>query len=294
MNVRIVITDSGLGGLSVVAEFEKRLRKFPIFNNVELMFFNSLYSSEYGYNSLHNFSEKVRIFNNALNSIEQNYNPDLILIACNTLSVVFPHTEFSQNPKMDVKGILESSVDLFKNRIQNDDDKIILFGTPTTINSDVYKNELINFGVKETQIVNQACPDLESEIQRNPNSDKTHNSISKFVKDALDSINSIPQKIYAGFCCTHYGYSEKIFFDELSKQCDSEVEILNPNSKMLDFLFAAPKKLYDNSNAIVRVVTQVKLKKNQIKSLSDILVNDSPKTAKAIENYEYVNNLFEK
>ena len=130
MDVQIVITDSGLGGLSVVAELEKRLRKYPIFKNVELMFFNSLYSSEYGYNSLKDFTDKV--------------------------------------------------------------------------------------------------------------------------------------------------------------------EILSPNDRMLDFLFDAPKKLYTNCTVMVRLVTQVKLKENQIKSLSEILANDSPKTAKAIENYEYINNLFAK
>jgi len=292
--LRIVITDSGLGGLSVVAELEKRLKSQPIFKNVELIFFNSLYSSEYGYNSLESFSDKVKIFNNALNSIEANYNPDLILIACNTLSVVYPYTLFSQKPKPAVKGILENGVNLFNKHLQNDDDRIILFGTPTTINSDVYKNKLIDLGVKESQIVNQACPDLESEIQRNPKSDKTENSISKFVKEASESINPIGDRIYAGFCCTHYGYSEQLFLDNLSKQFNGEVKILNPNSRMLDFLFVAPKILYSNSNVTVRAVTQVKLRKIEIKSLSDILMNDSPKTATAIGDYEYINNLFEK
>ena len=292
--MRIVITDSGLGGLSVVAELEKRLKENPIYENAELIFFNSLYSPEYGYNSLKDFIAKVRIFNNALNSIEQNYSPDLILIACNTLSVVYPHTEFSQNSKIAVKGILESGVALFKNRIQNDDDKIILFGTPTTINSDVYKNELINLGIKETQIVNQSCPDLESEIQRNPFSYKTDNSISNFVKEAAELFNDVPQKIFAGFCCTHYGYSEQTFLNKLEKQFNCEIEILNPNSKILDFLFVSPPKLYNDSNVTVRVVTQVKLKVNEIKSLSDILVNGSSKTATAIGDYEYIKNIFAK
>ena len=294
MNVRIVITDSGLGGLSVVAELEKRLKENPIFENVELIFFNSLYSSKYGYNSLKDFADKVRIFNNALNSIEINYNPNLILIACNTLSVVYPHTKFSKNSNTKVKGILESGVSLFKNNLQNKDDKIILFGTPTTINSDVYKNELVTLGVGKSQIVNQSCPDLESEIQHNPKSKNIAHSISKFVKEAAESFEYNPQKIYAGFCCTHYGYSEQIFFDVLSKQFSDEVVILNPNNKMLDFLFVAPKKLYDNSNITVRVVTQVKPNEKEVKSLCDIVGKDSPKTAAAIEDYEYIKNLFTK
>ncbi len=294
MNVRIVITDSGLGGLSVMAELERRLTEIPIYKEAELIFFNSLYSSDYGYNSMTNFSEKVKLFNNALYSIEVNYKPDLILIACNTLSVVFPHTEFAQNSVIEVKGILDSGVALFYDNVKNSDEKIILFGTSTTIKSNVYKNELVKLGVKESQIINQACPDLETEIQNNPSGGKTKNFIERFVKKGVESISSIPQKTYAGFCCTHYGYSEEMFKDVLSKELNSEVEILNPNSKMLNFLFNTSKELHSNSTVSIKLVSQVILKENEIKSLSKILDDCSPKSAQALKNYEYIQNLFSK
>jgi len=292
--VRIVITDSGLGGLSVVAGLETRLKKQPIFENVELIFFNSLYSVEFGYSLIDDFSDKVKIFNNALNSIENNFQPDLILIACNTLSVVYPHTKFSQNSKTEVKGILDSGVDLFKSFIQERNDKIIIFGTPTTIISNVYNDELINAGIKASQIVNQACPDLESEIQRDPISDITKNSISKFVKEAAGSAEYFGKTLYAGLCCTHYGYSENVFLETLSLEFNCEVKTLNPNTKMLDFLFDASKKTYSNAKVTVRVVTQVILRESEIKSLSNIFSSDSPKTATALRDYEYIQNLFEK
>ncbi len=292
--MRIVITDSGLGGLSVVAELERRLKREPIFEKIELVFFNSLYSSNYGYNSKIIFSKKVALFNNALNSIKVNYNPDLILIACNTLSVIFPHTEFAQNSKTEVKGILNSGVTLFRKSIQNDDEIIILFGTPTTINSNVYRDALVKLEVNKLQIVNQACPGLETEIQHNPNSNKTRNSIAKFVKEAVKQLKSVPQKIYAGFCCTHYGFSENLFLSELLKQTSSEIEILNPNNRMIDFLFSDPKQLNSYSNVTVRIISQVKLKVNEIESLFNILATSSPKTASALRKYEYIKNLFTK
>ncbi len=37
--MKIVVTDSGLGGLSVLGELEIRLQKLPIFEKVELIFF---------------------------------------------------------------------------------------------------------------------------------------------------------------------------------------------------------------------------------------------------------------
>ena len=41
-NVRIVVTDSGLGGISVLAELEHRLREAKIYKKAELIFFNSI------------------------------------------------------------------------------------------------------------------------------------------------------------------------------------------------------------------------------------------------------------
>ena len=69
---------------------------------------------------------------------------------------------------------------------------------------------------------------------------------------------------------------------------------LNPNTKMLDFLFDASKKTYGNAKVTVRVVTQVILRESEIKSLSNIFSSDSPKTATALRDYEYIQNLFEK
>ena len=50
--MKIVITDSGLGGLSVLGELERRIKENPIFENAELIFFNALFSPDYGYNSM--------------------------------------------------------------------------------------------------------------------------------------------------------------------------------------------------------------------------------------------------
>ena len=292
--MRIVVTDSGLGGLSVLADLEKRLVNNPIYKNVELIFFNSLYNSNYGYNSMGDFSSKVTVFNNALNSIEVNYNPDLLLIACNTLSVVYPYTEFAKNSKIDVRGILDSGVKLFRKSLTNIDDIIILFGTETTIKSDVYKKRLIELGVKETQIVNRACPDLETKIQKNPNSKSTQDAISKFVKETTKSIKHTPLKVYAGLCCTHYGYSEQLFYNKLSEQFNSKVEVLNPNNNMLNFLFATKRKPITPSSIRVKIVSQVNLRKKEVELLSEILSIDSPKTASALKKYEYIENLFSK
>ena len=50
--ITIVITDSGLGGLSVVADAEAKLRQWGVYAEVELVFYNALFTGEGGYNSL--------------------------------------------------------------------------------------------------------------------------------------------------------------------------------------------------------------------------------------------------
>ena len=100
--IRIVVTDSGLGGISVLGELESKLKTARIFNNVELIFFNALYSKDLGYNEIESNREKANIFNNALFSMQDNYHPDIILIACNTLSVIYPITQFSNESKIRV------------------------------------------------------------------------------------------------------------------------------------------------------------------------------------------------
>ena len=292
--MKIVITDSGLGGLSVVAELESRLRESPIFKNTELIFFNSLFSHDVGYNSMSKLSEKAKVFNNALNSIMDNYNPDIILIACNTLSIVYPHTMFANVSKTKVKGIVESGIELFSKHIVSSNNNIILFGTPTTINSDVYKNALIKNGIAKTKIINQACLDLETIIQNNPNSRETRESIANFVSLATSKIRDSKKKTYAGLCCTHYGYSEQMFFNELSKQLECETEILNPNNKLLDSLFTDSDETITDSKIKVEVVSQVKFRNNEIVSLSKILRKKSPKTATALKNYNFIEKLFSK
>ena len=94
--VTVAVTDSGLGGLSIMADAVERMRESKIFQKVNFIFFNALFSNKGGFNSLKTRKEKIQIFDSALKSLENNYNPDLILIGCNTLSVIYDDTSFSK------------------------------------------------------------------------------------------------------------------------------------------------------------------------------------------------------
>ena len=87
-HVLIAVLDSGLGGLSICAELEKGLQTHVLCKKVSLLYFNVWPEQGLGYNSLESASARISVFNRALESVSS-FHPDLIMIACNTLSVSF-------------------------------------------------------------------------------------------------------------------------------------------------------------------------------------------------------------
>ena len=47
---------------------------------------------------------KIRVFGNVLRAIEKRYSPDLILVACNTLSVLLPDTPAARSARRRGRG----------------------------------------------------------------------------------------------------------------------------------------------------------------------------------------------
>lgn len=292
--ITIVVTDSGLGGLSVAAGLENILTKGKAFEEVNLIFVNALPSAQLKYNSLKSSEEKAIVFSQVLSGIEKTYNPDIILIACNTLSVVYNLTDFSKSSKVLVVGIVESGVNLFKEKLKNINDKIVILGTETTIASNAHKEMLMKNKILEKQIINQACPNLETEIQNNPESDMVSSMLDFYGDEILTGLDSSTKKIYAGLCCSHYGYSKDLFQKILSEKTKKVVEVLNPNDRMIG-LFAR-KKFYNRCKKTkmqITIVSQVEIADEEKLSISKLIKNESKQTSEALNNYQLRNDLFE-
>jgi glutamate racemase len=292
--ITIVITDSGLGGMSVVAGIEEKLKIYSSFEEVELIFFNALPKKGIGYNTMKSAEKKASVFNEALEAMAAKYSPDLILIACNTLSVVYPLTQFYKESKTPVLGIVDFGVEMIRAELKNNPDaNVILLGTETTIESNSHKNKLIANGIKEEKIIPQACPGLESEIQNEPESFTTLSMIEMYTDDALSKIEYSKQPIITGLCCTHYGFVSDEIFASLKKQTSSEVKVLNPNEAMINAIVNYKKENpVDKVKIVVRVLSQAELTENEQESIGLIIEKNAPLSAKALRNYEYIKNLF--
>ena len=136
----VAVTDSGLGGLSVVADAVEKLRSACAYRQVDLVFYNALFTAEGGYNSLPGREEKVEIFSRALQGLVEGYAPDIILVACNTLSVLYADTDFAETAQVPVIGIVEDGVNLIAESLESDDtSRVILFGTETTVSEGTHR-----------------------------------------------------------------------------------------------------------------------------------------------------------
>ena len=238
-DVTIAVMDSGLGGLSIMAELGAKLKEARIFRSVRLVFFNALFSNDSGYNSLRTRGEKIAVFNSALESLDRNVRPDAVLVGCNTLSMFIPETPFVRIAKIPVLGIIEPGVDLMARALDAEPSApVIIFGTETTIGEDEHRRRLLGLGVAAGRIVTQACPELASFIEKAPRSDDTGLLIESYVDEALAKIRGPKSKAVVSLNCTHYGYSLDMWHKAFAER-DIEAVILNPNAVMAEVLVPA-------------------------------------------------------
>ncbi len=293
--VTILVTDSGLGGISVAADVVERMKDTGLFEKVNVIFFNAQPHIKSGYNMQKTNRRKIHIFENALESAEKKFNPDMILLACNTLSVLYPFTEYSKQARIPVIGVVEAGVKLIRDRMENDNGaQVILFATKTTVNQGTHKKMLIATGIPGENIITQACPGLASTIERGSHSQETIDLVSAYVDSVLGKIDPATAPLYVSFNCTHYGYVADIFADVFQKRSIAVRDYLDPNPRMADFLFQKQYfRRYKQTDLTVEMISQPELPPERIASIAALIEKQSPLTAEALRNYAFEPNLFE-
>jgi glutamate racemase len=293
-DITILVTDSGLGGLSVAADVAARLPESGVFRKARIVFYNALFHN-IGYNGLASEAEKDRIFDVVLRAMQKRYHPDILLIACNTLSVVYDRTPFSRKAPFPAVGIVETGVDLIARQFEKTPGATaLLFGTETTIESEAHKKALVALGFPAGRIVGQACPRLAGAIERGTASEETVGYIRRFVNEALAKAGSAAGPLFASFNCTHYGYARQPFADAFAAAGYPGIELLDPNPLMADFMFKPPfLHRYPRTEVTVEVVSKLEITEQERASIGPLLEAVSPAVAEAFRNYTFDPKLFE-
>jgi glutamate racemase len=293
----IVITDSGLGGLSICASLEQGVRGLAAPGGLRLTYVNAWPFEDRGYNDLPDQESRARVFDAALLRMAA-MTPDRILIACNTLSILYPHTSFSRRPPVPVHGIVDAGVDLFAARLAGHADaSIVLLGTKTTIESGVHASRLRERGVAAERVAAVSCAGLAGAIERDVDGPRTAELVAECAERAAAAAPP-GATLFLGLCCTHYGYIAVRLVDALARLTARRVRALDPNLQVTAGLLTDPAFLREagaagGSGAVtVELVSKVTLSETARAGIARLVEPVSPPTAAALLSYALIPDLF--
>jgi glutamate racemase len=289
--MHILITDSGVGGLSVVAYAERFVRTRALSEPVRLTFANAAPANDYGYNSMPSREEKLATFDRFLRNVTERFAPDSIYVACNTLSVLLPDTPFAASAPIAVNGIVDTAATLLLRELEADPRSVaMIFATQTTIDAGTYARLLIERGIEPSRIVSQACPGLADTISEDREGTRTRAEIRTWVDVAIDKMQYADAPVVAALACTHYGYRKDEFAAAFA-EAGIAATVVNPNERAVDDLFGeAAEGPYREVD--VRFVTRYAIPDATVEALTFFLSPISPRTVAAMQNFEHLPDLF--
>ena len=289
--MHILITDSGVGGLSVVAYAERLIRTHGFSEPVRLTFAIAAPANDYGYNSMPSREEKLGTFDRFLRKVAERFAPDSIYIACNTLSVLLPDTPYFANAPIPVHGIVETATGLMLRALEADPRSVtMIFGTQTTIDAGTYPRLLAERGVEPSRIVSQACPGLADTISEDREGTKTATEIRGWVSAAIEKMQVTDAPVVACLACTHYGYRKDLFAAAFQEAGISAI-VVNPNESAVADIFGKQPE-GPNRDAEVRFVTRYAIPDATVEALTYFLDPISPRTVAAMRSFEHLPDLF--
>lgn len=287
--MHILITDSGVGGLSVCAYAERFVRTHGFREPVRLTFANAAPANDYGYNAMPSREAKLETFDRFLRNVTERFAPDMVYVACNTLSVLLPDTPYFAQAKIPVKGIVETGAGLLVRELEADRRSVaMIFGTQTTIDAGTYPRLLGERGVEPSRIVSQACPGLADTISEDREGTKTAAEIRRWVDAAIAKMPAPDAPVVACLACTHYGYRKELFAASFA-DAGVAAKVVNPNESAAGDLFDAAGPSRDVE---VEFVTRYAIPPATVEALTWFLSDVSPRTVAAMRSFVHLPDLF--
>lgn len=293
-DAHLVITDSGLGGLAICAAIERHVRERRGQRALRITYVNAWPDDQHGYNDLDGITAQAAVFDRALSAIDAR-SPDDILIACNTLSIVYTNTAHHGRRAVPVQGIVECGVDLFDEALRRQPSAaLVLIGTRTTIDSAVHRMALLALDHDPARIAGASCHGLATAIEADIGGPRTAELIDACATRVADVA---PGKglLYVGLCCTHYGLVAPRIAAAVSARTGRVVQTLDPNERLVAQFVAHwaagddPARL---SPVTVSVVSKVTLPPAKCDNIARALDAISPVTAAALRNHVHDPGLF--
>lgn len=199
--MKIGIFDSGIGGLTVLAEL---IKKYP---NNKYYYFGDNINAPYGTKSK---EELLKLSNKIINFLNKK-EVDLIIVACGTIS----SNVFDKLPKdTKIYDVISPTIDYINN---SNYETIGLIGTNMTIKSKTFEKRI------NKKIIARSCNDFVPYIE---NEQSLTDIIPKYMNIFKDKVDVLI------LGCTHYPIIEK----ELNDYLDSKIPLINMGTILADSL----------------------------------------------------------
>ncbi|MBU0713460.1 aspartate/glutamate racemase family protein [bacterium] len=297
--MNIVVTDSGFGGLGIAAGLYESLKSLFFPEPITIIFVNGLPDENYGYNSIADLKLKTNIFNNLLVNINQKLNPDLIVIACNTLSVLLEKTDIYPQIKDNVIDIIEFGTEKVVHCHKSASNALLaILGTQTTIDSEVHRKYFQNSPDIFSNVLTIPCTELVTAVEDDSESNTTKSIIHRCLKE-IETILSQGDysKLFLILACTHFPYVEHIFRHYLKKS-NVPYEIINPNYFMIESIKSTVKDHFmvfsDTQEKVnISVISKTIITDQKIRSIASLIQNISEETIKALQDYRHIPDFFQ-
>ena len=273
--MRIAVCDSGLGGLDIAA------RLWAKGGSGELLYFNVWPEPDRGFGKMAP-EERVQVWERAFDGIMK-YTPDLLVIGCNTLSVVHRRSGRWGDPRCPVLDIVDAAVDVCGTYLRRDPGhKLLILGTAETVNSGCYKNMLTESGIAPERIGGLPLPGLATLIENSPFSPQVEARSESGLAEILENVDDVSS--YAlGLCCTHFGYVAPLW-----QKIFKPAALLNPNENILnDLSFPAGE-----GGIKVTFISKIPLPESKVSAMKALFVS-APPVAEALENWQYTPDLYQ-
>ena len=225
---RIVVCDSGLGGLNIAGRFFSPRRAAE---PCELIYFNAYPEEGRGFNTLPDDRAREKLFRNVLEGIAR-FEPDLCLVACNTLSIVWENLKAYWRPAFPVSGIVDAAVEAMLDALANEPDaSLLILGTKSTAASGLYPGRLTARGVDAGRIRSLGCPGLATLLESDPGAPEVEARIAAHAREARARFAVPPTKLLLGLCCTHFGFAAPLWRREFEREFGVPIGIVDPNDR---------------------------------------------------------------
>ena len=288
--MRIMITDSGLGGLSVCAALERQLLEEGLGGGIQIDYVNATQDDAFGYNNLDTQAERIELFSHFLERASARVSPDVILIACNTLSVIYHETEFAQTTDIPVMGIVDAGVKLCDQALSGSPNSdLIIFATETTTEAGTYPKRITS---RSGKIIPCQCPGLAHAISSDASGELARKKLAPLVAEIGKS--GLTDHVFAFMGCTHYGYQAQVFVEALATS-GVQASVLDPNTTLAEiFLETFLRHVHGQADTgfNVQFTSRYPIPENQVSSLEAYLHAAAPHTLSALKAQQVVPDLF--